>query len=95
VKSNASIEPTEKVCLWLGANVMAEYDTTEAETLLASQRDQAKTSISEVDENLRFLKTQITTTEVNLARVFNHDVKVRRGLKAKEDREKASNPDVD
>jgi hypothetical protein len=35
----------------------------------------------ETDEDISHLKNQTTTLEVNMARVFNHDVKVRREKK--------------
>ena len=34
-----------------------------------------------VNEDLAFLRDQIITSEVNIARVFNHDVRVRRAAK--------------
>eukprot|EP01137_Pigoraptor_chileana_P025858 Opistho-2@95983 len=34
VFAEATIAPTDKVCLWLGANVMLEYDVAEADGLL-------------------------------------------------------------
>ena len=34
-----------------------------------------------MNEDLAFLRDQIITSEVNIARVFNHDVRVRRAAK--------------
>ena len=42
----------EKVMLWLGANVMLEYDIDEADTLLSSNKTNAIKSLEEVKEQL-------------------------------------------
>jgi hypothetical protein len=34
-----------------------------------------------VNEDLGFLRDQIITSEVNIARVFNHDVRIRRAVR--------------
>jgi len=71
----ATIPPTEKVCLWLGANVMLEYTLDEADELLSGNQKTAQTTLQKVDEDLDFLRDQITTTEVNMARLNNWAVK--------------------
>ena len=38
----------------------------------------ATVNLSRVDEQLGFLRDQITTTEVNMARIYNHEVRMRR-----------------
>ena len=48
------------------ANVMVEYPVEEAETLLDSKLTAAQTSLKQVDEDLAYLKEQITTMEVEL-----------------------------
>ncbi|KAJ3298864.1 hypothetical protein HDU79_005236 [Rhizoclosmatium sp. JEL0117] len=78
---NAKIESTKTVCLWLGANVMLEYETGEARDLLTEKLATAKVSLTQVKEDLAFLKEQITTMEVNFSRVHNWDVKNRRDAK--------------
>lgn len=71
----ASIPPTDKVCLWLGANVMLEYTLDEADELLHGNQNTAQTTLLKVDEDLDFLRDQITITEVNMARLHNWAVK--------------------
>jgi len=78
ILAKARVKNAEKVCLWLGANVMLEYPIDEAETLLTNNLATAEDSIGKVTTELEFLRDQITTTEVNMARVFNYDVKQRR-----------------
>ncbi|KAK0893990.1 peptide chain release factor 1 [Friedmanniomyces endolithicus] len=80
--AKAEIPKTEEVYLWLGANVMLSYPLTEAETLLRSKLDAAQSSLKNCDEDLDFLREQITTMEVATARVYNWDVNERRKEKA-------------
>ena len=63
-----------KVGLWLGANVMVEYSYVEAITLLGKNLLNAEAKIKETEDSIDFLKDQITTTEVNLARIYNQGV---------------------
>lgn len=73
----ALVPPTDKVCLWLGANVMLEYDIDEAQALLEKNLSTATKNLDSLEEDLDFLRDQFTTTEVNMARVYNWDVKRR------------------
>ncbi|ORX46284.1 Prefoldin, subunit 3 [Hesseltinella vesiculosa] len=79
--AQAKIEPSGTVYLWLGANVMLEYKFEEAIDLLTSKLDTAQGSLKNTIEDLAFLRDQITTMEVNTARVYNWDVKQRRDRK--------------
>ena len=65
---------TGKVGLWLGANVMIEYSYEEALALLERNFKNAEIRIASTEEDLNFLKDQITTTEVNIARCYNQTV---------------------
>ncbi|RLN87233.1 hypothetical protein BBJ28_00004267 [Nothophytophthora sp. Chile5] len=67
-----------KVCIWLGAQVMVEYPYDEALTLLEQNVATATERLEQIDADLSFLRDQIITTEVNIARIFNHDVRRRR-----------------
>ncbi|KAI9546264.1 Prefoldin subunit 3 [Dissostichus eleginoides] len=77
VYCKASVPPTDKVCLWLGANVMLEYDIDEAQALLEKNLSTASRNCETLEDDLDFLRDQFTTTEVNMARVYNWDVKRR------------------
>jgi prefoldin subunit 5 len=83
-KAKINVHEDDKVCLWLGANVMLEYPRAEAIELLGTQQKDAKTALNTVIDDMGFLRDQITTTEVNMARVFNWDVKERRKQKEAE-----------
>ena len=65
---------TGKVGLWLGANVMVEYTYDEALKLLGKNLANAEQKLKETEQDMDFLKDQITTTEVNLARIYNQGV---------------------
>jgi len=80
--SRAQVAPTNVVGLWLGANVMLEYTLDEAVELLRTNEANAKTTVANLDEDMAFLRDQLTTTEVNIARTHNFNVKLRQ--KAKE-----------
>ncbi|KAL6692051.1 Prefoldin subunit domain-containing protein [Trichoderma pleuroticola] len=93
--AKANIPPTEEVYIWLGANVMLSYPVDEAETLLTSKLSAAKTSLSNCEEDLDFLREQITTMEVATARVYNWEVVQKRKEKLEEEAEKKKLKDSD
>ncbi|EER44217.1 prefoldin subunit [Histoplasma capsulatum H143] len=74
--SRATIQPkdTNEVFLWLGANVMLAYPINEAAELLTEKLRAAEVSLANCEEDLEFLREQITTLEVATARVYNWDV---------------------
>ncbi|KAL8870885.1 MAG: hypothetical protein Q9174_003171 [Haloplaca sp. 1 TL-2023] len=80
--AKAEIAPTEEVYLWLGANVMLSYPVDEAETLLESKLSGAQSNLENCEEDLDFLREQITTLEVATARVYNWEVMMKRKEKA-------------
>ncbi|CAG7921706.1 unnamed protein product [Penicillium olsonii] len=82
--ARASISPAdaEEVYLWLGANVMLAYPLGEAESMLDEKLSGAEQSLKNCEEDLEFLREQITTLEVATARVYNWDVVQRRKDKA-------------
>lgn len=63
--------PLETVHLWLGANVMLSYPMEEGLNLLKDKKEEAEVMIKKCEEDLLFLRDQITTMEVNTARVYN------------------------
>ncbi|CAE6528441.1 unnamed protein product [Rhizoctonia solani] len=76
--AQAELEDTDVVYLWLGANVMLSYKLPEAQELLKLKLSSAQQNLSNVIEDLEFLREQITIMEVNTARVYNWDVRRRR-----------------
>lgn len=59
------------VHLWLGANVMLSYPVQDGLKLLREKKGEADEMIKKCEDDLLFLRDQITTMEVNTARVYN------------------------
>lgn len=78
----------ESVYLWLGAEVMLEYPLDDAVDLLNNRLKTNKTQLERVKEDLEFLKENITTMEVNTARLYNWDVERRKKQRAQEEAKK-------
>lgn len=78
----------ESVYLWLGAEVMLEYPLDDAVDLLNNRLKTNKTQLELVKEDLEFLKENITTMEVNTARLYNWDVERRKKQRAQEEAKK-------
>ena len=68
----------QRVALYVGAKVMIEYSVDEAEDLLTLQLTQAEAKLQELNEDLFFLRGNSITVEVNMARLFNHSVKLKK-----------------
>ncbi|KAF4629013.1 hypothetical protein G7Y89_g9136 [Cudoniella acicularis] len=77
--AKANIPPTEE------ANVMLSYPIGEAEELLTARLATAKQNLANCEEDLDFLREQITTMEVATARVYNWDVTMKRKEKQESD----------
>jgi prefoldin subunit 5 len=76
--AQAKVKRTETCFLWLGANVMLEYPLAEAEQLLTRNLGNARVTLADLTKDLEFLKDQITISEVNIARVHNHRIKLKK-----------------
>eukprot|EP00816_Leptocylindrus_hargravesii_P005943 CAMPEP_0196813158 /NCGR_PEP_ID=MMETSP1362-20130617/34157_1 /TAXON_ID=163516 /ORGANISM="Leptocylindrus danicus, Strain CCMP1856" /LENGTH=221 /DNA_ID=CAMNT_0042189215 /DNA_START=62 /DNA_END=727 /DNA_ORIENTATION=- len=85
VYANAELDCSAGIVnLWLGANVMLEYTYDEAIDLLSSKLETAKKEQENIVEDLAFTRDQIITAEVNMSRVYNWDVRVKREKVARE-----------
>ena len=80
-KAKVDIE-LEKVMLWIGASTMVEYSYDEALELLEQQLVQCRLKIEELNEDLFHLRGNSITVEVNMARLFNHSVKLKKMMTA-------------
>lgn len=68
---------------------MLSYKLTAAISLLRSKLSAAEASLKATVEDLEFLREQLTVMEVNTARMYNWDVKRRRGRQAETAGEKS------
>jgi len=81
IYAKADVECNGEVCLWLGANVMLKYTYDEAIEVLTNSLNSSKTKLAETVEDLEHLRNQSITVEVNMARLFNHDLKLKKSAK--------------
>ena len=72
--AKAKIAENKKVGLFLGSNIMVEYTVEEAKALIQNNLQKINDQITNMKENMEFLKEQITIIEVSVSRVFNFDV---------------------
>jgi len=83
VFASAKVPPSDKVGLWLGASVMLEYTLEEGDTLLKQKLQKAENSLETTNLIIDSIRENVTTMEVNMARIFNWDVKRRQAEKEK------------
>ncbi|KYQ88685.1 prefoldin alpha-like domain containing protein [Tieghemostelium lacteum] len=81
VYSSAQVDHPKSIYLWLGANVMLEYSFEEAKQVLRKNKDSVDKQLKDTIQDLGYVKDQITTTDVNVSRVYNYDVLQKRKLK--------------
>jgi len=77
----ADVPAPQRVGLWLGANVMVEYEVEEAIQLLTKNLTTAKANLERTLEDLAYLREQHIVVEVNMARVYNHEVRAKKEAK--------------
>jgi prefoldin subunit 5 len=83
VYAKAELDYSEGVVnLWLGANVMLEYTYEEAIEFLSKAEEKATREFEDVKADLAFVRDQIVTSEVNMSRIYNWDVRRKRTSKA-------------
>ena len=88
--AKAEVNIPDSVFLWLGANVMCEYKMDEAKTLLNQNLQNAKNQIKKNNNDLEFIKDQMTVCEVNLARIYNETVRRNQIAKQKQAAQKGT-----
>ncbi|KAG2438507.1 hypothetical protein HXX76_005058 [Chlamydomonas incerta] len=81
VYAKAKITGAKTVNLWLGAGVMLEYGLEEALTLLQENEANCRANLKTNEESTAYIKDSITTTEVSMSRIYNHDLERRRKAK--------------
>jgi Prefoldin subunit len=71
-----------RVCLWVGADTFIEFSYDEGIDLIQSQHTQTLAKLDELSEDLFHLRGNSITVEVNMARLFNHSVKLKKQREA-------------
>lgn len=69
--AKADVPVGETVCLWLGADIMCEYTLDEARTLLSKNLENAHATLKKNEDDLDFIKDQITVCEVSKKYICN------------------------
>ncbi|CAI5758799.1 unnamed protein product [Candida verbasci] len=77
-KATLDSKNLNSVYLWLGAEVMLEYSLDDAIELLNDRLMKNEQQLTIIKEDLEFLRENITTMEVNTARLYNWDVERRK-----------------
>lgn len=68
-------EASKSAYIWLGANVMVEYPVDEAIEMLSTKIENCNSAIARLEQERMFLREQITTIEVSIARLYNWTIK--------------------
>lgn len=71
---------------------MVEYTYAEALELIQTQLTQTHAKLEELNEDLSHLRGNSITVEVNMARLFNHSVKLKKIREAKEAKDAGTGP---
>ncbi|KAF2070916.1 hypothetical protein CYY_007760 [Polysphondylium violaceum] len=87
VYSSATVNEPKSIYLWLGANVMLEYSFEEAKEVLKKNKQSVDKQLKETIQDLGYVKDQITTTDVNVSRVYNYDILQKRKQKVGQEEE--------
>ena len=69
--AKAEVPIGNTVCLWLGADIMCEYTFDEAKVLLSKNLSNAQTTLTNNENDLDYIKDQITVCEVSKDSFFN------------------------
>ena len=72
----------DKVALYVGAKTFIEYSIEECLVQLQEQIAASHLKLQELNEDLVFLRTSSITVEVNMARLFNYSVKLKKAKAA-------------
>eukprot|EP01068_Selenidium_serpulae_P017299 Selendium_serpulae@DN636_c0_g1_i1.p1 len=77
IYAKAAVPKTGTVLIGLGAKVMLEYPLGEAQELLKKNLESAFETLGTLESTLEYLRKQVTTCQVNIARVHNFGVSKR------------------
>lgn len=73
-EGKVNLDTCEVAHIWLGANVMVEYPLAEGLALLREKEEIVKSRLEKCSEENLYIREQITTLEVNMARLYNWSI---------------------
>lgn len=76
--ASARLPAGTKVNLWLGANVMLEYELEDAKNLLGEKLVDNKAALAKIKHDQMFVREQITVLQVSTSRLVNHIIESRK-----------------
>lgn len=76
--ASARLPAGTKVNLWLGANVMLEYELEDAKKLLGEKLVDNKAVLAKIKHDQMFVREQITILQVSTSRLVNHIIESRK-----------------
>jgi hypothetical protein len=79
---DAASQDEQAVCLWLGANVLMQYTYSEAASVLETSLGASTQILASKNDELAFVKDQLTLCEVTISRFYNYGVARRRKANA-------------
>ncbi|KAI3386004.1 hypothetical protein SNEBB_009324 [Seison nebaliae] len=71
---DGEIEDYENLGIWLGCNIMVEHTLDEAHAMIKVNIEKIEKGLGEVTKTEDYIREQINTTEVNMARFYNYVV---------------------
>lgn len=80
--ASARLPVGSKVSLWLGANVMLEYELEDAKKLLEEKLTDNKAAFDKIKHDQMFVREQITVLQVSTSRLVNHIIEGRKNSSA-------------
>ncbi|KAF6003190.1 hypothetical protein CCYA_CCYA06G1733 [Cyanidiococcus yangmingshanensis] len=78
VRASINRQSLRTVFLWLGAKTLVEFSLEEARALLERNLELARKTSEEVKEQLNSIRAEVVTAEVNMSRLYNAEVELRR-----------------
>lgn len=78
VFSTAYVDKTDTIYILLGCQTMAEVTVDEADKIFSKNLVDINKLKNDLSEEINFVKDQITTTEVNMAHLFNYNVNLKK-----------------
>jgi prefoldin subunit 5 len=78
VRASVDYRSLKTVFLWLGAKTMVEFSLEEAKSLLERNLRLAQKTTKEVRNQLNTIRAEVVTAEVNMSRLYNAEVELRR-----------------
>jgi prefoldin subunit 5 len=76
--AKANVTPGSKVHLWLGANILLEYELDEAKALLETKLQDNRNALERIRHDQKFTREQLTVVEVSVSRLVNHVIESRK-----------------